>query len=214
AGTGAAETAHLKKFGKLLATFGTRMACLLRHLGPECPPRDRRKAHRLFAEAAAATHPALAALRAREANPAGGDGGSSGTDPANATSPSSWEVVAGIVYPKAAEAFLSTASSPPCMVASADGRELPRQGVAAAVAAPAGAAWAAIGGATELSAQGGARPLLASSGSSHGFGSAGADEDSRGETQGAGDALAGTGKGHGEGQDTAAAVCRCYKGRG
>ena len=51
AGTGAAEMAHLKKFGKLLATFGTRTACLLRHLGPECPTRDRRKAYRLFAEA-------------------------------------------------------------------------------------------------------------------------------------------------------------------
>lgn len=51
AGGGAAEMAHLKKFGKLLSTFGTRTACLLRHLGPECPPRDRRKAYRLFAEA-------------------------------------------------------------------------------------------------------------------------------------------------------------------
>ena len=48
---GAAESTHLKKFGKLLATFGTRMACLLRHLGPECHAGDRRKAYRLFAEA-------------------------------------------------------------------------------------------------------------------------------------------------------------------
>lgn len=49
--TGAGDTAHLKKFGKLLATFGTRMACLLRHLGPECPPRERREAFRLYAKA-------------------------------------------------------------------------------------------------------------------------------------------------------------------
>lgn len=48
---GAAETAHLKKFGKLLATFGTRMACLLRHLGQECSPRERQEAYRLYAKA-------------------------------------------------------------------------------------------------------------------------------------------------------------------
>lgn len=48
---GAAEIAHLKKFGKLLATFGTRMACLLRHLGQECSQRERREAYRLYAKA-------------------------------------------------------------------------------------------------------------------------------------------------------------------
>lgn len=45
-----ADVARLKKFGKLLATFGARMSCLLRHLGPECPPPSRREAHVLFAQ--------------------------------------------------------------------------------------------------------------------------------------------------------------------
>lgn len=45
-----AEVTHLKKFGKLLATFGTRTACLLRHLGPECSPLERRKAFIILAK--------------------------------------------------------------------------------------------------------------------------------------------------------------------
>lgn len=51
-----AGAAHLKKFGKLLATFGTRMACLLRHLGPECSPKERQRAYRLYAKARDGTY--------------------------------------------------------------------------------------------------------------------------------------------------------------
>ncbi|CAM9720756.1 unnamed protein product [Ectocarpus sp. 6 AP-2014] len=101
AGGGAGDTAHLKKFGKLLATFGTRMACLLRHLGPECPPRERQEAFRLYAKATAAVYPGLlASLRARDF--VGDDAATAGG-------------VAGcIIYPKAVEAFLSTTDEPPC----------------------------------------------------------------------------------------------------
>ncbi|CAB1100640.1 unnamed protein product [Ectocarpus sp. CCAP 1310/34] len=101
AGGGAGDTAHLKKFGKLLATFGTRMACLLRHLGPECRPRKRREAFRLYAKATASVYPGLlASLRARDV--VGDDATTTGG-------------VAGcIIYPKAVEAFLSTTDEPPC----------------------------------------------------------------------------------------------------
>lgn len=175
------------------------------HSNPPMFPAPRPLLHH---QAAAATHPALAALRARKANP---EGSSSGVGP---VAESSWELVAGIVYPKAAEAFLSTAGCPPCVtVTSADGTE-PRQGVAAARAA---GAWAAVEAAAAMTtkprAQGGTRPLLASSGSSHSFGSAGTEEDSHGEARGVGDVPSGTDESQGPG-GSAAAVCRCYKGGG
>ncbi|CAN0345817.1 unnamed protein product [Ectocarpus sp. 12 AP-2014] len=77
------------------------MACLLRHLGPECPPRERRKAFRMYAKATASVYPGLlASLRARDV--VGDDATTAGG-------------VAGcIIYPKAAEAFLSTTAEPPC----------------------------------------------------------------------------------------------------
>ncbi|CAM9727937.1 unnamed protein product [Sphacelaria rigidula] len=96
-----AETARLKKYGKLLATFGARMSCLLRHLGPECAPGDRRQAFRLFAQAVAGVYPGLV-----EAKTAGRGGEASPSSLAG--------IVADVVYPRAVEAFLSAAGPSPC----------------------------------------------------------------------------------------------------
>eukprot|EP00752_Nemacystus_decipiens_P009138 g8162.t1 len=113
-GEGAAEIAHLKKFGKLLATFGTRMACLLRHLGQECSRRDRREAYRLYAKAAAAVYPGLVASPRENV---GVDGAPAG-GPAGAAL--SGSVAGEIIYPKAVEAFLSTTDRPPCFESPGD----------------------------------------------------------------------------------------------
>ncbi|CAM9884361.1 unnamed protein product [Pylaiella littoralis] len=107
-GGGTGEVAHLQKFGKLLATFGTRMACLLRHLGPECPPRERREAYRLYAKAAAGVYPGLlASLRVKNGVDYAGAAGAAGVGFPGG-------VAGGIIYPKAVEAFLSTTDRPPC----------------------------------------------------------------------------------------------------
>ncbi|CAM9538538.1 unnamed protein product, partial [Hapterophycus canaliculatus] len=127
---GAGETAaHLKKFGKLLATFGTRMACLLRHLGPECPPQDRAEAYRLYAKArdydsgaAASAYPGLLASR-RAQDGAGARGGSSVT--ASGSVAATAGVAGGIIYPKAVESFLSTTDRPPCCPSAGAGAARP-----------------------------------------------------------------------------------------
>ncbi|CAM9669000.1 unnamed protein product, partial [Scytosiphon promiscuus] len=115
-----AETAHLKKFGKLLATFGTRMACLLRHLGPECSLRDRTEAYRLYAKAAAAAYPGLLACRRAQEEADAGAAAPTGADSAAV----SGGVAGGIIYPKAVEAFFSTTNRLPCCQ-SADAGPIP-----------------------------------------------------------------------------------------
>ncbi|CAM9696764.1 unnamed protein product [Choristocarpus tenellus] len=148
------DEAHLRKFGKLLATIGARISSLLRHLGPECGEDMFKDAVLLLAEGVSKIYPGEAAKRRFTINIEASDqqnksrksgnvlskppsslhscdiNATSKTDaPSHPATPpgrvqSAASVVSDVVFGRVVEAFLSMVAPPPCARNISGGKEV------------------------------------------------------------------------------------------